>query len=108
MDNALREDPAAIDAGRIASGALGRWFLVIVVLALFLFVSAGTLAYWHAWVYTGILGLSSLAFIVYYLNNDPGLIAGRMKVREKEREQRRIQQVSLRLVRRSGRSRAGR
>ncbi len=95
MDNALREDPAAKDAGRVAFKALGRWSLVIVVLALFLFVSAGTLAYWHAWVYTAVLGLSSLAFIVYYLKVDPGLIAGRMKVREKEREQRRIQQFSL-------------
>lgn len=95
MDAAALDHADSAETGRIVFMALSRWSMVILLLGLFLFLSAGTFAYWQAWVYVAILGLSSLSFIVYYLKVDPGLIAGRMKVREKEPEQRRIQQLSL-------------
>ena len=91
MDAAALDHAASAETGRVVFKALSRWSMAILLLCLFLFLSAGTFAYWQAWVYVAILGLSSLSFIVYYLRVDPGLIAGRMKVREKEREQRRIQ-----------------
>jgi protein-S-isoprenylcysteine O-methyltransferase Ste14 len=97
MDAAALDHAAPAETGRLVFKALSRWSMAILLLFLLLFLSAGTFAYWQAWVYVAILGLSSLLFIVYYLRVDPGLIAGRMKVREKEREQQRIQQFSLML-----------
>lgn len=95
MDVAALDHADSAETGRIVFKALSRWSIAILLLGLFLFLSAGTFAYWQAWAYVAVLGLSSLSFIAYYLKVDPGLIAGRMKVREKEREQRRIQQFSL-------------
>lgn len=55
-----------------------------------LFIPAGTLDYWQAWAFMGVL-FSCISFIlVYFLKNDPKLIERRLRFREKEKEQRSI------------------
>ena len=49
-----------------------------VVLALLLFVPAGTTRYWQAWVYLLIFFGASLLTTVYLLKNDPALLERRM------------------------------
>jgi protein-S-isoprenylcysteine O-methyltransferase Ste14 len=62
-----------------------------VVMALLLFVPAGTLRYWHAWIYLALfLGLSAL-ITCDLMRRDPALLARRMKggpIAEQRPEQR--------------------
>jgi protein-S-isoprenylcysteine O-methyltransferase Ste14 len=74
---------------------LVRIALIVPVLAGVLFIPAGTLAYWEAWVYLAIL-LIPFAFVVgYFLRNDPGFLERRMQMREREPAQRRLISLSL-------------
>lgn len=64
-----------------------RFVLAIVVLGLVFFLSAGTLTYWHAWVYCGILFIPMFFVLLYLLKNDPALLERRMRMKEKARPQ---------------------
>jgi protein-S-isoprenylcysteine O-methyltransferase Ste14 len=67
-----------------------RVVLIVPVLGAVLFIPAGTLAYWEAWVYLGVL-LIPFAFVVgYFLKNNPAFMERRMQMREREPAQRRI------------------
>lgn len=56
-----------------------RQALVVPFLAVLLFVPAGTLQFWQAWVFLCVLVGSSVALGVYFLKHDPGLIERRMR-----------------------------
>ena len=80
-------------APSIAHGELLRTVLVrfgsaIVILCFMFFVSAGTLAYWHAWLYLIILLTPMTAVLVYLMRNDPALLERRMHTRERGNTQR--------------------
>ena len=74
--------------------AVVRFLGAILVLSAMFFLPAGTLAYWEAWVYLAILFIPMLFVLIYFLKNDRELLARRMKVREKEAEQRLIMKLS--------------
>ena len=60
------------------------------VLAAVLFIPAGTLKYWEAWVYIAVL-LIPMAFAVrYLLKHSPELLERRLQVRERETAQKRV------------------
>jgi len=52
--------------------------MLFVVMASALFVAAGTLHYWQAWVFLAVYFSASLAITLYLLKNDPALLARRM------------------------------
>jgi protein-S-isoprenylcysteine O-methyltransferase Ste14 len=57
---------------------IGLLFLFLVMAAL-LFVPAGTLDYWQAWVFLAIYFASSLAITLYLMKKDPKLLERRMR-----------------------------
>jgi protein-S-isoprenylcysteine O-methyltransferase Ste14 len=69
------------------------WFGLIVlalVMAALLFVSAGTLRYWQAWVYLAVFFGASVFHTLYLMKHDPALLQRRLKggpTAEKERAQ---------------------
>ena len=67
---------------------------VFLVLGLMLFVPAGTLLYWEAWVYCAALLIPFFFVVTYLLRKDPELLVRRMRLREEEPAQRRIIEVS--------------
>jgi protein-S-isoprenylcysteine O-methyltransferase Ste14 len=67
----------------------------LAVLGLVLFVPAGTLSYWNAWLYLAALLLPMLFTLVYLYRNDPALLRKRLTMREKEREQKTYVALSL-------------
>ena len=67
-----------------------RLLLAIPALGALLFLPAGTLAYWEAWLYLAILLIPMFCVFRYLLKNDPQLLARRMQMRERELAQRRI------------------
>jgi protein-S-isoprenylcysteine O-methyltransferase Ste14 len=80
----------------IAKAILGFLFLMF-VLALALFLPAGSLAFWRAWVYLGVFAVCTALITVYLARNDPALLAGRVRagpVAEGEKPQRIIQSLA--------------
>jgi protein-S-isoprenylcysteine O-methyltransferase Ste14 len=52
---------------------------LLVVMALLLFVPAGTVRYWQAWLFLAIYFACSLAITLYLMWHDPALLARRMR-----------------------------
>ena len=71
-----------------------RALLAVPALWAILFVPAGTLAYWEAWLYLAILLIPMFFVFRYLLKNDPQLLERRMQMREREVAQRRIISLS--------------
>jgi protein-S-isoprenylcysteine O-methyltransferase Ste14 len=66
---------------------LGLLLLVFPLLGAMIFLPAGTLSYWQAWVYLAILFVPMVFALVYFLIFSPALLERRMRIREKEAEQ---------------------
>ncbi len=74
--------------------AFGGLFFLVLVLALALFIPAGTLAYWQAWVFLAVWTVAVLAITLYLMKKDPGLLERRVAagpVAEQQRSQKIIQ-----------------
>lgn len=81
--------------GELIKMVFVRFLGAILVLSAMFFLPAGTLAYWEAWGYLAILFIPMLFVLFYLLKNDPGLLARRMKTREREAEQKLIIKLSF-------------
>ena len=65
----------------MASLAVRAWFALVVlaaVMGLLLFMPAGTMAYWQAWMYLGIFFGASAFTTVFLIRRDPALLERRM------------------------------
>jgi protein-S-isoprenylcysteine O-methyltransferase Ste14 len=58
--------------------AFGGLLILFLVMASLLFVAAGTLRYWEAWIFLAVYFTASLAITFYLMKNDPALLARRM------------------------------
>ncbi|MBW2486829.1 MAG: isoprenylcysteine carboxylmethyltransferase family protein [Deltaproteobacteria bacterium] len=67
-----------------------RILLFLVLMLAMFFLPAGSFAFWQAWVYLTLIFVCMLAFLIYFLKNDPELLERRMRSKEKETEQRLI------------------
>jgi protein-S-isoprenylcysteine O-methyltransferase Ste14 len=67
-----------------------RFGLAGPVLAAMFFLPAGTWNYWQAWIYLAILLVPMFMVVAYFLKKDPELMERRMRMKEKEREQKAI------------------
>lgn len=74
----------------LALKALSRYLIGLAILAAILFLPAGTLSYWQAWVYLATLFIPMAVVLVYLLRHDPALLERRLRLREKEGRQKRI------------------
>src|SRR5687768_14073976 len=70
----------------------------LVALAVVLFISAGTLRYWHAWLYLGLQLVSMAATSVYLFKRDPALLERRLALDE-QGETERVQKLVMGLFR---------
>jgi protein-S-isoprenylcysteine O-methyltransferase Ste14 len=70
---------------------------LVIILAAVLFISAGTLSYWQAWLFLAVFSISVLAITIYLMKNDPHLLERRVQagpVAEKEKGQQIIQSLA--------------
>jgi protein-S-isoprenylcysteine O-methyltransferase Ste14 len=74
---------------------LTRFTLAPLGLMTIFFLPAGTWRYWEAWLYTAVLCIPLCFAVWYLLKTAPDLLERRMRLREKETEQRRIVSASL-------------
>ena len=75
---------------KLSVSVLSRLVFAVPVVGLFLFVPAGTLRYWQAWMYLGTLFIPMFFVFGYLLKNDPELLERRMQTKEKETRQNQI------------------
>jgi protein-S-isoprenylcysteine O-methyltransferase Ste14 len=59
-----------------------------------LFVPAGTLRFWEAWVFLGVFFVPMIVFSVYYFKHDPQMVERRLQSKEKVKEQRVVMRVA--------------
>jgi len=85
---------SGIDINKLKKTVIIRLFLVFTVLGLMLFLPAGTFLYLEAWVYMAILLISMIFAVIYLIKNDPELLERRLRMKEKEAEQKIIMAVS--------------
>jgi len=80
---------------KLRKRVLFRYLLAIVVLGLMFFLPAGTIRYWEAWVYCGILFIPMFFVFIYLLKNNPELLERRMRTQERETPQRLFVKLSI-------------
>jgi protein-S-isoprenylcysteine O-methyltransferase Ste14 len=71
-----------------------RLAIAIPILLAMFFLPAGTIAYWEAWTYMAVLFIPMFFVFIYLIKNEPKLLARRMKMKEKEAEQKLIIKLS--------------
>jgi protein-S-isoprenylcysteine O-methyltransferase Ste14 len=76
-----------MDKRKLTIAILWRLILAIPILGLIFFLPAGTLDYWQAWAYLGILLIPMTFMMIYFIKNDPALLERRMRMREQREEQ---------------------
>jgi protein-S-isoprenylcysteine O-methyltransferase Ste14 len=80
--------------GKLTKMVSVRLLVFIPLLLAMFFLPAGTFAYWEAWVYLTVLLIPMLLVLIYLLRNDPELLERRMRMSEKESEQKLIIKIS--------------
>ncbi|HWP95301.1 MAG TPA: methyltransferase [Syntrophomonadaceae bacterium] len=60
--------------------------IIMIVVGLVLFLPAGSLKFWEAWIWWSIISAMTLLITTYFLKKDRGLLSRRMKVKEKEQQ----------------------
>jgi len=78
--------------------AAGKFLQLPIILAVLLFLPAGTVRYWQAWLFIGVFVVSSLAITIYLAIEDPALLERRMRAgpaAEQEKSQKIIMVVAL-------------
>ena len=83
----MKPDHQAETARKLKRKMLWIFPLAVVVTGLMLFLPAGSLRYWQAWMFLATLFPPVFFVVSYFLTRDPGLLARRLQVKEKERQQ---------------------
>lgn len=58
--------------------------IIMIVMGLVLFLPAGSLEYWEAWIWWSIISAITLLITTYFVKRNPDLLSRRMKVKEEE------------------------
>jgi len=74
--------------------AIIKFVLGVIIVGLLLFLSAGTLKFWNAWLFMGILFIPMFIAGIIMLFKSPELLKSRLNAKEKESEQKEIVKIS--------------
>jgi len=95
MGSDMKEQRSSVGSTELIRLVAFRYVMGLVVLGLTFFLSAGTIRYWHAWVFLAILFIPMFFVLLYLLRYDPALLERRMRTREKEVPQKLIIKLSM-------------
>lgn len=70
--------------------ALSRFVPGIIIISALLFIPAGTVKFWNAWLFMGVLFIPMLFVILYLIIRDPELLYKRMNTNEREKTQKKV------------------
>lgn len=80
--------------GELTRIVIVRFLIAVIASFILFFLPAGTFRYWQAWVYLAIIFGPMLLVLIYLVNKHPELLVRRMRMREKEVEQKLIVKLS--------------
>jgi protein-S-isoprenylcysteine O-methyltransferase Ste14 len=75
--------------------ATGRLLTTLIFFGVLLFIPAGSLHFWQAWLFVGLMSVFWTGFLLYLLKSDPQLIERRLARRESEPQQQRFQKLFI-------------
>jgi protein-S-isoprenylcysteine O-methyltransferase Ste14 len=70
--------------------AIGKYLLGLILVSILLFIPAGTLNYWNAWLLIGVLCIPMLIVGIVLMIKNPELLRKRLNAKEKEEEQKSV------------------
>ena len=70
--------------------AIVKYFFGVILIGSLLFIPAGTLNYWNAWLFMGILFIPMFIVGIILMIKNPMLLKSRLDVKEKEKEQKQV------------------
>lgn len=85
----------SIDLKSLKKKIIVRVIVLILFFCLFVLIPAGTFTYWHFYTYAATCFIPMIFTLRYFLKHDPEFLERRMKLKEQERDQRRIISSSL-------------
>jgi protein-S-isoprenylcysteine O-methyltransferase Ste14 len=62
----------------------------LIITGLMLFLPAGSIYYWQAWLFMATLFIPCIFLMIYFLKHDPGLLERRIRFKEKESAEKKI------------------
>jgi len=74
--------------------ATGKFIFLFILFGLCYFLTAGTILFWEAWLFIGIVFVMMLFFLRFMVKNDPDLLRRRLQRGEKRQEQKIIVIIS--------------
>jgi len=77
---------------------LVRFLGGIIVIGAIIFIPAGTLNFWNGWLYMGTMFFLVACAFIYLKKHDPELLAKRMNIHEKQKEQKLFVKLSIVLL----------
>jgi len=75
--------------------AITKFLMGLVIVSMLLFLPAGTIYYWNAWLFMGVLFIPMFIIGLILLLKSPNLLAKRLNVKEEETEQKQVIGLSL-------------
>ncbi len=92
--NGIRRDPSNHPC-KLVRTVIVRIVFFIAALGAMLFLPAGTFNYWQAWAYLAMLIIPMVFVLTYLIRRNPELLERRMRMREKETEQKLVIKLSI-------------
>jgi protein-S-isoprenylcysteine O-methyltransferase Ste14 len=75
---------------QILGKALARFIPGLIIISAILFISAGSIKFWNAWLFIGVLFIPMLFVVIYLVIRDPELLYKRLNANEKEKTQKKV------------------
>jgi len=82
----------------LAIKSLLRFLSALIIVGCILFISAGSLKYWNAWLFISAIFIPMFFALMYLLTKDPELLEKRMKTKEKQEKQKLVQKIGAVLI----------
>ena len=83
-----------MDKNELFLQAIGKFLLGVIVIGLLLFLPAGSLLYWQAWLLMGILFVPMFCAGLVMMAKNPELLRKRLNAKEEEKEQQTVVKLS--------------
>jgi protein-S-isoprenylcysteine O-methyltransferase Ste14 len=84
-----------ISRSELIQAIIFRVLIMITFLVLIIFIPAGSFSFWQGWSYLAVILIPFAFAVSYFLDRDPAFLERRMRMREKEKTQAKIQGFGL-------------
>lgn len=87
-----------LDKKSLGIKSISHFLSWLIIAASILFLSAGSMNYWNAWLFMAAIFIPMLFSLMYLLAKDPELLEKRMRTKEKQEQQKFVQKIGSALI----------